>query len=95
MIMVLFFIGLPRLLRCDRGTENSKVAFLQPFLRRNGQDASSGIRSFQYGCSVTNLASNPVIVDKLVTLYIWHCIENRKVLGYTAQMVFRLVNGVF
>ena len=71
MIMVLFFIGLPRLLRCDRGTENSKVAFLQPFLRRNGQDASSGIRSFQYGCSVTNqvyIASNPVIVDKLVTL---------------------------
>ena len=46
--------GLPRLIRCDRGTENVKVAFLQPFLRRHGLDALSGIKSFQYGCSVTN-----------------------------------------
>ena len=47
-------LGLPRLIRCDRGTENAKVAFLQPFLCRNGPDTSAGIKRFQYGCSVTN-----------------------------------------
>ena len=30
--------GAPRLLRCDLGTENANLAFLQPFLRRHGTD---------------------------------------------------------
>ena len=46
--------GAPRILRGDRGTENSYVARLQGFLRRNSSDAFSGNRSFLYGRSVSN-----------------------------------------
>ena len=52
--------GLPRFVRTDRGTENVKVAFLQPFLRRNGQDVSAGTKSFQYGKSVSNQVGDHV-----------------------------------
>lgn len=48
------FLGCPRIVRSDRGTENSKIAFLQPFLRRNGQDTLAGEGSFQYGRSASN-----------------------------------------
>ncbi len=48
------YIGYPRLLRCDLGTENSKLAYLQPFLRRNGTDPLAGEHSFRYGRSVSN-----------------------------------------
>ena len=30
--------ALPRVLRADRGTENTRVAFLQPFLRDKDED---------------------------------------------------------
>ena len=46
--------GCPRIIRADRGTENSTVAFLQPFLRRNGRDRLSKENSFQFGRSATN-----------------------------------------
>lgn len=42
------------MLRCDRGSENAKVAYIQPFLRRHGTDPQSGSKSFQYGRSVSN-----------------------------------------
>ena len=45
--------GLPRLVRADRGTENAKVAYLHPFLRRD----IAGTSSFQYGRSVSNQVS--------------------------------------
>ena len=48
------FSGCPGIVRTDRGTENSTVAFLQPFLRRNGRDRLAGERSFQYGKSASN-----------------------------------------
>lgn len=47
----------PRIVRTDRGTENCTVAFLQPFLRRNGQDRLSKENSFQYGRSASNQVS--------------------------------------
>lgn len=53
----LCFVGTPRILRCDLGTENTHVAFLQPFLRRNGTDCFSGEHSFRYGKSVSNQVS--------------------------------------
>ena len=46
--------GTPRILRCDLGTENCNVAFLQPFLRHNGTDCFAGEHSFRYGKSVSN-----------------------------------------
>ena len=44
----------PRLLRCDCGTENGKLAQLQPLFKYNDMDSMSGIRSFMYGKSVSN-----------------------------------------
>ena len=44
----------PRLLRCNCGTENAKLAQLQPLFRYNDMDSMSGIRSFMYGKSVSN-----------------------------------------
>ena len=46
--------GTPRILRCDMGTENSNIAFIQPFLRRYGTDCFAGDSSFRYGRSVSN-----------------------------------------
>ena len=45
--------GCPRIVRGDRGSENSRVAYLQPFLRRNGSDTHVE-KSFQYGRSASN-----------------------------------------
>lgn len=46
--------GCPSILRTDRGTENSVVAFLQPTLRHEHHDAFAGDQSFQYGRSTAN-----------------------------------------
>ena len=54
MYLYKIYIGCPRIVRGDRGTENSRLAFLQPFLRRNHVDRLAGINSFQYGKSVHN-----------------------------------------
>ena len=45
---------MPMVLRCDCGTENSHLAFIQPYLRRNHHDCFSGTDSFRYGKSTTN-----------------------------------------
>ena len=47
-------LGCPRIVRADRGSENAKVAFMQPFLRRDGTDSQADWRSFHYGRSVAN-----------------------------------------
>ena len=52
--------GCPRIVRTDRGTENTKVAFLQPILRRNGLDSLAGDKSFQFGKSASNQVSHTV-----------------------------------
>lgn len=44
----------PRLLRCDRGTENTRLALLQPFFRYSNTDSLSGLKSFMYGKSTSN-----------------------------------------
>ena len=44
-------VGCPRIVRGDRGSENSRIAYLQPFLRRNGEGVNN---SFQYGRSASN-----------------------------------------
>ena len=44
----------PRIIRADYGTENVNVATIQRFLRRDCEDAFSGLKSFLYGKSVSN-----------------------------------------
>ena len=51
-------IGVPRILRSDCGTENTHIAFLQPYLRRNHTDCFSGSASYRYGKSVSNQVYN-------------------------------------
>ena len=53
-IVLKYLSGSPFVLRCDLGSENAYLAFLQPFLRRNGNDCCAGERSFRYGKSVSN-----------------------------------------
>lgn len=43
--------GTPRLLRTDCGTENSNLAFIQPYLRRLNSDCFNSMDSFRYGKS--------------------------------------------
>ena len=52
------------MVRGDRGVENSTVAFMQPFLRRNGTDGLSDQNSFQYGRSASNqVCTNLFTID--------------------------------
>ena len=44
----------PMILRCDLGTENTTLEFLQPFFRYNCNDNLAGVRSFMYGKSTAN-----------------------------------------
>lgn len=46
--------GCPRIVRADRGTENSQVCTFQRFLREDDEDPFSGERSFMYGSSTHN-----------------------------------------
>lgn len=46
--------GTPTIVRADLGTENSYVKRMQPFLRRMGNDAFAGARSFLQGSSHHN-----------------------------------------
>ena len=46
--------GVPTILRCDRGTENSIVRTLQIALRTGHDDELSGLQSFMYGRSTSN-----------------------------------------
>ncbi len=47
-------LGCPKIVRCDKGTENSVISYLHPFLRRNSNDVFSGENSFRYGRSTSN-----------------------------------------
>ena len=49
-----YYGGCPTILRADRGTENSIIAFIQPFFRHGGDDAFAGQKSFMYGRSTAN-----------------------------------------
>lgn len=42
------------ILRADRGTENTNIAFLQPFLWDQGVDSFAKEKSFMYGRSTSN-----------------------------------------
>ena len=52
-MMIAIYTGCPKIVRADRGTENVKIAFLQPFLRHQitGDSAS---HAFRYGRSISN-----------------------------------------
>ena len=44
----------PKILRCDLGTENTNLEFLQPFFRQNCNDDLAGVKSFMHGKSTSN-----------------------------------------
>lgn len=50
-----YYLGCPKVVRADKGTENAVVSYLHPFLRHQG---TGGIEdctnAFRYGRSVTN-----------------------------------------
>lgn len=58
-------LGCPTVVRSDRGTENCNVGFLQPFLRRDGEDCFSGENSFMYGKSTSNQVCISLFIYKL------------------------------
>ena len=55
-------VGCPIIVRGDRGTENSRIAYLQPFLRKNGEGADN---SFQYGRSASNQVCQRTTTSKV------------------------------
>ena len=63
--------GCPSIIRSDRGSENSRIAYLQPFLRRHGTDSLAKEKSFQYGKSASNqvciniYAMNSAIINNI------------------------------
>ena len=65
------YIGVPRVLRTDCGTENTHIAFLQPYLRRSHGDCFSGSASFRYGKSVSNQVCAQIYV--VCTMYTLSC----------------------
>lgn len=44
----------PKIMRSDLGTENTNLAFLQPFFRHECNDSMAGLKSFIYGKSTSN-----------------------------------------
>lgn len=50
-------IGCPKVVRCDRGTENCKLAKVHIAFRMNHNDSLSGSKSFIYGTSTANTVS--------------------------------------
>lgn len=59
-------------MRTDLGTENSNLAFIQPYLRRNHLDCFSGSDSFRYGKSV----SNQVSFSSIFIVYLKECVNS-------------------
>ena len=53
-IVAFLTTGTPRVLRADRGTENSIIAFVQPSLRSQHLDDLAKEKSFRYGKSTSN-----------------------------------------
>lgn len=81
---------MPRLLRADCGTENTNLAFIQPFLRRNHIDCFCGSDSFRYGKSVTNQVKNMADWSRQ-SICILIFIADRVMVVYTEEMVHTMV----
>ena len=52
--MIIYNLGCPAILRCDKGTENSVLAACHMAMRHNHSDGVSGEKSFRYGPSTSN-----------------------------------------
>ena len=50
--------GCPTIVRADRGTENTNVAFIQPCFRHYHVDSFAKDKSFMYGQSTANQVCN-------------------------------------
>lgn len=82
----------------DRGTENTKIAFMQPFLRRHGTDSLSGEKSFRYGRSVHNQVQECSILlysHNWYNIMHYNIIENRALVGEFTSVVHPILDRLF
>ena len=56
--------GAPTIVRADRGTENSVIAFIQPAFHSQQNDSFVGERSFCYGKSTSNQVGTHHVIDQ-------------------------------
>ena len=56
--------GAPTIVRADRGTENSVIAFIQPAFRSQQNDSFVGERSFCYLKSTSNQVGTHHVNDQ-------------------------------
>ena len=72
---------MPKLIRCDCGTENSVIAYLQPFLCKNS-------KSFRYGTSIANQVHIIIIhlVVQLSEKYINQLLIHRELRHFRARL---------
>ena len=62
------------------------MTFLQPFLRSHRVDALSAMKSFRYGRSVTNQASEYCEYTYELTAHGWYVTENRIVVVLISEV---------
>lgn len=76
-------IGCPKIVRADKGTENAKISFLQPFLRYQGTNGRDNLpeNTFRYGRSVNNQASIYMQAVPVVTCCIINICRESSVFG--------------
>ena len=55
--MIFIYLGCPRIIRSDYGTENALLAATYMFLRHNYTDEFKGEKSYRFGSSTTNTVS--------------------------------------
>ena len=89
-IVLKYLSGYPFVLRCDLGSENAYLAFLQPFMRRNGNDCCAGERSFRYGKSVSNQVY--IWAPQTITMYSQYIIaEDRSLVVFSQEKLYSVV----
>ena len=88
--VVLFYLGCPRILRADMGTENSLLSVVQPILRHYDSDRLSGKKSFIYGKSICNQVLRMILHVKMITF-----LHDRELRHYGAKLESNMPNGGF
>ena len=53
-LLQILYIGSPKILRADRGTENGSACTVQRMFRGDCEDSFAGEKSFMYGASTAN-----------------------------------------
>ena len=65
-IILMYCLGCPTILRSDYGTENTVLASYQMALRDHHDDCFSGEKSYRFGRSTTNTV-NLMVINIIIT----------------------------